>query len=115
MTGKIGKWNRASFGYSIDFLLIMGAFMATTYGTRWQMMGATVGVLGIWIDVVWPPGGAVRHDTTHPLAGHGVSNRGCKNPRPSGSNASCPATRHTTAADRWLNSVFKLQYAREQR
>lgn len=50
---KIGKWNRASFDYSIGFLLLIGALMTATHGTRWQMMGATVGVLGIWIDVAW--------------------------------------------------------------
>lgn len=50
---KIGEWNRASFDYSIGFLLLMGALMTATHGTRWQMMGATVGVLGLWIDLAW--------------------------------------------------------------
>ena len=50
---KIGKWNRASFDYSIGFLFLIGVLMTATHGTRWQMMGATVGVLGMWIDVAW--------------------------------------------------------------
>ena len=50
---KIAKWNRASFDYSIGFLLFMGALMAATHGTPWQMIGAAVGVTGMWIDVAW--------------------------------------------------------------
>lgn len=50
---KIGKWNRASFDHSIGFLLLMVALMAATYCTRWQMMGATVGFVGILIVAAW--------------------------------------------------------------
>ena len=50
---KIGKWNRASFDYSFGFLLLIYALIAATHGTRWQMMGATVGVLGMWISLAW--------------------------------------------------------------
>ncbi len=50
---KIGKWNRASFDYSIGFLLLMGALMTATYLTPWRMMGATIGMLGMWIDLAW--------------------------------------------------------------
>ena len=50
---KIGRWNRATFDYSIGFLLVMGLVMAATFRTQWQMMGATVGILGMWIDLAW--------------------------------------------------------------
>ena len=50
---KIGRWNRASFDYSIGFLLLMAALMTATHDTKWQMIGATVGVLGMWIDLAW--------------------------------------------------------------
>ena len=50
---KIGAWNRASFDYSAGFFLLMVALMAATNGTQWQLMGATVGALGMWIDLAW--------------------------------------------------------------